>query len=74
MTPLTVEQFVEAKRKLEQDLALVVQRRVSEFEQAIGYSPSWIQIELAEVQAIGQPTRHIVSRVLVAVPLDGDNQ
>lgn len=71
---MDLQQFVEAKRKLEWDLAVAIQAEVRKFEEATGQTPSGITVQMVPlVRALGLGAgdrKHLVGSVSVDTPLE----
>jgi hypothetical protein len=68
---MDLEQFVEAKRGLEQQLADAIQSEIRKFEEATGRSPVFVDVDMEDVTEPGSPRRKFaVSAVRTDVPLE----
>jgi hypothetical protein len=68
---MDLEQFVEAKRNLERNLAAVIQQEIRKFEEATGRTPSYVDVDMEDDTQIGSTHRKfIVGAVRTDVPLE----
>jgi hypothetical protein len=68
---MDLEQFVEAKRELERDLAAAIQAQIQKFEEATGRTPIFVDVDMEDVTELGNPRRKfVVGAVRTDVPLE----
>ena len=68
---MNIEQFIEAKRKLERDVANAIQAEIDKFESATGRTPSYVDVEMIAVELNGHPLRRfVVGSVRSEIPLE----
>jgi hypothetical protein len=68
---MDLEQFVQAKRELEQNLGAAIQTEIDKFEEATGRTPIFIDIEMEDATEVGNARRKFtVGAVRADVPLE----
>ncbi|HJW56408.1 hypothetical protein [Noviherbaspirillum autotrophicum] len=68
---MDIEEFIEAKRTLDQNVAISIQAEIDKFERATGRTPSYIDVEMIAIEKEGTPKRRFtVGTVRSEVPLD----
>jgi hypothetical protein len=68
---MELEQFIAAKRDLEQNLAAAIQAEVNKFEEATGRTPIYIDVDMVGIAPDGSPRRKfIIESVRTDVPLE----
>ncbi|MEN3363108.1 MAG: hypothetical protein V7606_382 [Burkholderiales bacterium] len=68
---MDLEQFVQAKRELEQNLGAAIQTEIDKFEEATGRTPIFIDIEMEDATEAGNARRKFtVGAVRADVPLE----
>jgi hypothetical protein len=68
---MELEQFITAKRDLEQNLAAAIQAELNKFEEATGRTPIYIDIDMVGIASDDNPRRKfIIESVRTDVPLD----
>ncbi|HJV53162.1 MAG TPA: hypothetical protein VJ652_16970 [Noviherbaspirillum sp.] len=68
---MNIEEFIEAKRALDQNIALSIQAEIDKFECATGRTPSYIDVEMIAIEKEGSPKRRFtVGTVRSEVPLE----
>ena len=56
---ITVQQFLEARTKLENDLNAAVSKLLLDFQQRTGLHPSYIDLNIKPLESIGESKTHI---------------
>lgn len=68
---MNIEEFIEAKRRMDQDIAIAVQAEIDKFEKATGRTPSYVDVEMIAIEREGNPKRRFtVGTVQTEVPLE----
>jgi hypothetical protein len=68
---MDLEQFVEAKRELERNLAEAIQTEIRKFEEVTGKTPIYVDVEMVAIEHEGdQQRRFIVGSVRTEVALE----
>jgi hypothetical protein len=68
---MDIEQFIEAKRTLERNVAGAIQAEIDKFESSTGRTPSYVDVEMIAVEMNAHPTRRfMVGSVRSEIPLD----
>lgn len=68
---MDIEEFIEAKRALDQNVAIAVQAEIDKFEKATGRTPSYVDVEMIAIEKENsQKRRFTVGTVKTEVPLD----
>ena len=68
---MDIEEFIEAKRTLDQNVAISVQAEIDKFERVTGRTPSYIDVEMIAIEKEGSPKRRFtVGAVRSEIPLD----
>ncbi len=68
---MDIEQFIEAKRVLERNVANAIQAEIDKFESATGRTPSYVDVEMIAVEMNTHPARRfMVGSVRSEIPLE----
>lgn len=68
---MDIEEFIAAKRTLDQNVAIAVQAEIDKFEKITGRTPSYIDVEMIALEKENDPKRRFtVGTVRTEVPLD----
>jgi hypothetical protein len=68
---MDLEQFVEAKRELERELARAIDAEIRKFEKATGRTPIFVDVDMEDVTELGSRQRRFaVGTVRTEIPLD----
>lgn len=63
--------FIEAKRGLEQDLAVLIGARIRQFQSATGFSPRNVDVSMVDTSCLGDArSNYVVRRVNIDVPVE----
>jgi hypothetical protein len=68
---MDLEQFIDAKRELERNLAAAIQSEIDKFAEATGRTPIFVDVDMEDVTEVGSAKRKfVVGVVRTDVPLE----